>query len=111
MLCCIVRAVTHKAARHPVFLIVRQEQGRSLVWLARETGFSYPYVRMVSAGMEKGSPRFRAACARVLGRPVGELFHDDSGAPPSAEPIEAERDDHARTVVETELYAPAGGAV
>ena len=70
----------NRTARHPVFAIVRHDQGRSLKWLARETGFSYPYVRMVSAGMEKGSPRFRAACARVLGMDEAVLFHNVSGA-------------------------------
>jgi hypothetical protein len=73
--------VTHRTARHPIFRIVMHEQGRSLVWLARETGFSHPYVKAVSAGQEKGSPRFRDACARVLGLPEAVLFHaNDSSA-------------------------------
>lgn len=75
MLCGIVRTVQNRTERHPLFRIVRGEQGRSLVWLARQTGFSYPYVRAVSAGQEKGSPRFRAACAAVLGLPEERLFH------------------------------------
>lgn len=68
-------------ARHPVFRIVMHDQGRSLTWLARETGFSHSYVKQVSAGLEKGSPRFRAACATLLGVPEHELFHAISNAP------------------------------
>lgn len=76
-------------ARHPVFRIVMHDQGRSLTWLARETGFSHSYVKQVSAGLEKGSPRFRAACAALLGVPEHELFHAISNAPPKEGDIRA----------------------
>lgn len=84
----------NRTEQHPVFRIVRFDQGRSLVWLARETGFSYGYVRMVAANLEKGSPRFRAACARVLGLPESVLFHGGSSdASPSEDAPDTGSDD------------------
>lgn len=66
------------------------DQGRSLGWLTREVSrvadrpFSRAYVKAVSAGIEKGSPRFRAACADVLGLPESVLFLGDHGERSSA---------------------------
>jgi hypothetical protein len=80
-----MHAMRHGKARHPVFRIVMHDQGRSLTWLARETRFSHSYVKQVSAGLEKGSPRFRAACAALLGMSEAMLFHADSSAPPHKE--------------------------
>lgn len=81
----------HRTARHPFAAILRHEQGRSQVWLARETGVSVQYVRAVASGAEKGSPGFRARCARVMGRPIDELFHGDSAS--SASQAEGARTD------------------
>lgn len=63
-----------KTRQHPIFRILRVDQGRSMAWLARQTGFSHGYVRDVSCGLQKGSPRFRAACAEVMAMPEAELF-------------------------------------
>lgn len=78
-----MRAMEHDIARHrhPVFRIVMVDEGRSLVWLARQIGMSHAHVKAVSAGIERPSARFRAECARVLGRPEADLFH--GGAAPS----------------------------
>lgn len=92
----------HRTARHPFAAILRHEQGRSQVWLARETGVSVQYVRAVASGTEKGSPRFRAQCARVMGRPVDELFHGDSvssATAPGETPESGSDSDRADSVV------------
>jgi len=83
------------------------EQGRTLRWLARETGVSRSYVKAVSAGIERGSPRFRAACARVLGMAISDLFHDGvSSASPSSGDTEQGSEYGAGIAVGEEPYAP-----
>ena len=90
-----------------MFAIVRHDQGRSLKWLARETAFSYSYVRMVAAGIEKGSRRFRAACAQLLGMDVSVLFHDGAGsqASQSVDADGSESDRAVNVVARAERYS------
>ena len=65
---------------HPVFAIVRAD-GRHFGWLAQRIGYSHSHVRNVASGQFPASPRFRAACAALLGMPERDLFHlDDSSA-------------------------------
>jgi len=45
---------------------VLEEQGRSLVWLAKWTGFSEAYVRDIRARRFPTTATFRAACSRAL---------------------------------------------
>ena len=67
---------------HPVFAIVRAD-GRHFGWLAQRIGYSHSHVRNVASGQFPASPRFRAACAALLGMPERDLFHDASSASPS----------------------------
>jgi len=60
----------------PIWARLRGE-GRSLVWLARATGYSYSHVKAVAAGIQPAGRRFRAACARVLAAEEDALFHAD----------------------------------
>lgn len=53
---------------------VMEEQGRSLDWLARQTGYSLSHVRNVRYGTANAGPEFREACAKALQIPVGVLF-------------------------------------
>jgi hypothetical protein len=66
-----------RRARHPVFDIVQLDEGRTLKWLAARIGYSHAHVRNVAAGQFEASERFRAECARVLGRDEDELFLAD----------------------------------
>jgi hypothetical protein len=89
----------------PVFNIVRHQQGRSLAWLARQTGYSHAHVRHMAAGMSPCSARFRAACMRVLGLPEADLFHDD-GVSHGGAPVgpDAGLDEPADTGLRARLY-------
>ena len=49
-------------------------QRGDLVWIARETGYSYAYLWRVVNGLEPGRPSTRRAIARVLGKEESELF-------------------------------------
>lgn len=68
----------------PIWGLLREEGRYNLVWLARRVGYSHSHVKAIAAGLEKASPRFRAACALLLGRPEADLFNlaggDDHGA-------------------------------
>lgn len=55
---------------------VMEEQGRSLVWLAKVTGYSESHVRNVKARVYRATPEFRAACARALQLREHHLFLD-----------------------------------
>lgn len=102
--------MTNSTARHPFVRVLRDEQGRTFAWLARETGVSHQYVRAVAANLEKGSPRFRAACARVLGRPESDLFHDGSSASPSeGDPTTGSEFGRAGTRLMTRAYPDQEG--
>lgn len=106
------RTGPNRGPQHPVFRIVMVDQGRSLIWLTREASrasdrpFSHAYVKAVSAGIEKGSPRFRAACAALLGMPVSDLFHGVSDASqPEGDPTTGSDSDRADTVVAASVPA------
>jgi hypothetical protein len=46
---------------------VVREQGRSFVWLARQTGYSESQISRVARGDHPGSSRFHAAMRMALG--------------------------------------------
>lgn len=62
---------------HPI-LGVLAEQGRMVTWLAKQTRYDRAYLSRVFHKRLPTSPALRAKCARVLGVPEDELFHDDS---------------------------------
>lgn len=68
---------------YPLFAIL-QAEGRHMRWLAERIGYSHQHVRNVAAGQYPASARFRAACAREMGRPEGELFLVDHGVSESS---------------------------
>lgn len=71
--------------RQPVFNIVLVDEGRSLKWLARGTGYSHQHVKSLASGMFPATDAFRAKCVALLGRPECELFVTAS----SSIPVEA----------------------
>lgn len=80
-------------AGHPIFGLLRDD-GRQMTWLARQTGVSAQYVRAIKCGLQRPGARFRAECARVMGRPDSELFHGVLNG----------RDEPAETGLATPLY-------
>lgn len=46
---------------------VMEEQGRSMAWLARETGYSESYVWKITKGSRPWTPEFGASVQRALG--------------------------------------------
>ena len=56
------------AREHPIWQTLN-EQGRSNVWLAKRTGYSYGYVRMVACGAAPVTEEFRHRAAMALGVP------------------------------------------
>lgn len=75
-----------KVYAHPVFGIVRAD-GRHFRWLASRIGYSHSHVKNVAGGHFPASPRFRAACATLLGMPERELFHGAPSEPTSADSV------------------------
>jgi transcriptional regulator with XRE-family HTH domain len=69
------------AREHPIWQTLN-EQGRSNVWLAKRTGYSYGYVRLVACGAEPVTEEFRRRAAEALGVPEALLGADkgDSAA-------------------------------
>jgi transcriptional regulator with XRE-family HTH domain len=67
-------AIADHPAAHPAvgILAIRRITRRQV---ARELGFSEHYVGRALNGVERPSPRFRAALARLLALPETELFH------------------------------------
>jgi transcriptional regulator with XRE-family HTH domain len=53
---------------------ILDEQGRSMVWLARQTGVSQSYAWRMLRGERPLTPEFQAASARALGVPEDMLF-------------------------------------
>jgi hypothetical protein len=47
-------------------------QGRSYVWLARQTGYSAEHISGVASGQRQGSPAFHIAMKRELGEDYSE---------------------------------------
>ncbi len=56
----------------PTLAQVVREQGRTMAWLARQTGFSEGHVRRVARGESPGSKPFHTAIVRLLGEPYRE---------------------------------------
>jgi hypothetical protein len=72
--------------RDPLWGVLRDQGRYNLVWLARTTGYSHSHVKAMAAGSQPASPRFRAACARVLGMREQDLFHSgDSSSRPDGD--------------------------
>ena len=57
---------TSTTKRRGLVEVVR-EQGRSFVWLARQTGYSESQISRVARGEHPGSERFHIAMQRALG--------------------------------------------
>lgn len=57
-----------------------KEEGRSVAWLSRKTGYSYQFVLEGIAGRRAVSPAFRERVAAVVGVPIEELFREDGFA-------------------------------
>lgn len=53
---------------------ILEHQGRNKKWLARVTGYSHGYVRLVACGVKPASAEFRRRCASVLDVPESVLF-------------------------------------
>lgn len=65
----------------PIWAHLREEGRYNLVWLARRTGYSHSHVKAMATGRYPTGPRFRAACAALLGLAEADLFHStDSSA-------------------------------
>lgn len=54
--------------------VIREEEGRKVLWLARRTGYSISYASKVEKGILPPSDRFKAKAAEAMQRPVEELF-------------------------------------
>lgn len=63
---------------HPIKEILRRD-GRKLCWLAEKVGYNRRYVSAILNDQFNPSPQFKAACARVLGIPEGDLFLPRTG--------------------------------
>lgn len=59
--------------RDPIWAVLKH-QGRSLKWLARRTGYSYPHVKGVANGQQNVSDEFRRRCAAAMDLPESVLF-------------------------------------
>jgi hypothetical protein len=55
------------AAKHRIRAILRSE-GRSVVWLARQTGYSRDHITRVDEGKHPGAEKFWIAVKAALGR-------------------------------------------
>jgi hypothetical protein len=66
--------------RPPIFALL-DERGVRYSWLADQTGYSKQHVWNVSSGVFAPGPKFRAACARVMGLPESDLFHPADASP------------------------------
>lgn len=97
---------------HPVFRLLADD-GRNLLWLSRQIGFSHQHVRNVKAGQHPPSARFRRECARVMGRSESDLFASDHGASGSSRREDAPADGSDTqddgTALGHTAYAAAGG--
>ena len=74
----------------PIWAYLREEGRYNLVWLARRTGYSHSHVKAIASGKERPGPKFRRACADLLGLAEAELFHTDepsSAAAPEDPPV------------------------
>lgn len=60
---------------------VLDEQGRTMIWLARQTGISQSYVWRMLRGERPVTDEFKTAAAKALGVPEDLLF--------PTEPLEA----------------------
>lgn len=54
-------------SKRPTLKSVVRDQGRSFVWLARQTGYSAEHISGVANGLREGSTAFHIAMTRVLG--------------------------------------------
>src|SRR5690242_2232836 len=71
---------TEDGCTDPIRAHLREEGRYNLVWLARRTGYSHSHVKAMATGRYPTGPRFRAACAALLGLPERDLFHGTSSA-------------------------------
>jgi transcriptional regulator with XRE-family HTH domain len=53
---------------------IRRLRGYTITALAAAVGVSHSYVSLVEGGLERPSPRYRKAAARVLGVPEDLIF-------------------------------------
>lgn len=58
---------------HPVWRIMEHQQ-RTLIWLARRTGYSHSHVKCVKSGQWPASAEFRRKCSWALDLPEDMLF-------------------------------------
>ena len=79
----------------PIWGYLRDEGRYNLVWLAQRTGYSHSHVKALASGVQRPGPRFRAACARVLKLPEGDLFHGSDDSSVSAPESPDGSDSHA----------------
>ena len=70
-----MRAMENHTTPHQIWDILREQGRYNLVWLAARTGYSHSRVKAMACGMAPCAPRFRAACAALLGMPERDLFH------------------------------------
>lgn len=105
--------MNHHTTPHPIWGVLREQGRYNLVWLAERTGFSHSHVKGVAAGIQRPGPRFRAACARVLGVDETDLFH---GGAPCERTSEGDRsntgsaiDGESTAVVLASVPGPRGG--
>jgi transcriptional regulator with XRE-family HTH domain len=59
---------------------VLDEQGRNMIWLARQTQFSQTYVWRMLRGERPLTLEFKSAAAKALGVPEDLLFPDSTPA-------------------------------
>jgi len=55
---------------------VLREQGKTIGWLAKATGFTYKHCWCVATGREEGSLSFLRRCSEVLGVQTHRLVDD-----------------------------------
>jgi hypothetical protein len=73
---------------HPIRQILRDE-GRSVIWLARQIRYTQAYTSSVISGYWNPSREFRKRCAAVMQRSESDLFYATSG-PVRPRPTERE---------------------
>lgn len=68
---------TRRFRPHPAKYVL-DEQGRSLVWLSRQTGYHPDHLGRVLNGLLPPSPRIMAAVSMALGVDQSDLFRQGS---------------------------------
>lgn len=65
---------------HPIVRVLA-ERGLPQTWLAAQTEYSPFHLNRVIHKRLPAGAKVRRACARALGLPESDLFHDDSASP------------------------------